>query len=45
MKEEGYKGAWEQQYTWYGELITWGRLQSSRLCRVCYRLGQLEKTV
>jgi hypothetical protein len=43
MTEEGYSGVWEEQYGWFRGLIKWGGLQSSRLCRVCYRLWQLER--
>jgi hypothetical protein len=42
MAETRFTGAREAQYAWYGALVRWGGMQSSRLCQVVHRLGQLE---
>jgi superfamily II DNA helicase RecQ len=41
-REEGFSGEPGQWYKWFGKRIIWGGIESSRLCRICYRLGQLE---
>jgi hypothetical protein len=40
-REEGFSGEPEQWYRWFGRRIVWGGIESSRLCRICYQLGQL----